>query len=770
MRVLKCFFILFVFLLNTTPALQTVAQETHQLVGLVLSGGGAKGIAHIGAIKALEENDIPIDCITGTSMGAIVGALYAAGYSPEEMMELITSSYFNYMATGAIDPEYTYYFGSERPSPQQFSIQVGGGVTPEQSKVFNPQSLISPEPMEFGFMEIFGSATAQCHGDFDRLFVPLRTVSSDMTLRHKHVFSHGSVADAVRASMSFPLVFQAMEIDGNIFYDGGIYDNFPVDVMRSEFKPAVMIGLDVSSPSQNPPNSYMDQLDLLVMTPQTYNLPESDGIKVRIHLSEFGLLDWGAARTIYRHGYERAMEMMDSIKARVHSRMPYGELRQRREAYKASSPSIAFKDIEVHGGTPRQNKYIRYLFSPAKGQDTIGIDRARRAFYRVLASDKLDMLRPHAVPTDTMGLFRLRLDIAAKKNITLGGGAYITSSNNSYLYLHAGYSSLKFSSLNADVEAWIGQSYMAGAVSGSLYLPSALPSALKFIAVASRQRFHENEKWFFKDNEPSFVIDHEYFGKLSWTFAAGRKGAGEIGIGGGRIYNSFFRSDDPVSYLAGRDNIGLNLAQLFAGYSSSTIDHHNYPTAGYDRRGYIAGLIGKSHFYNAVASTRRSDNERWVETHWVERDYFDICRHFSLGIEGELVASTRKLMQSYYASVTTAPAYTPTPASHNIFDASLHAPAFVAASLVPVYKFNSSLSARLTMSGFVPMRAIVETDDGRARYGRWFGSAQFFGEFSAAYKLPFATLSAYCNYSGGRHHFNAGISLGLFILAPRFIQ
>ena len=82
MRVLKCFILLFVFLLNTAPALRIAAQESHQSVGLVLSGGGAKGIAHIGAIKALEDNNIPIDYITGTSMGAIVGALYAIGYYP----------------------------------------------------------------------------------------------------------------------------------------------------------------------------------------------------------------------------------------------------------------------------------------------------------------------------------------------------------------------------------------------------------------------------------------------------------------------------------------------------------------------------------------------------------------------------------------------------------------------------------------------------------------------------------------------------------------
>ena len=80
------------------------AADARQSVGLVLSGGGAKGIAHIGVIQALEENDIPIDYVTGTSMGAIVGSLYAMGFTPADMMELITSREFGYWSTGTIDP------------------------------------------------------------------------------------------------------------------------------------------------------------------------------------------------------------------------------------------------------------------------------------------------------------------------------------------------------------------------------------------------------------------------------------------------------------------------------------------------------------------------------------------------------------------------------------------------------------------------------------------------------------------------------------------
>lgn len=96
-----------------------------QKVGLVLSGGGAKGAAHIGVIKALEENNIPIDYITGTSIGAIIGSLYAMGYSPEEMLELMLSKEFSYWQTGTVEEQYTYYSRSlTRPRNSRISPSI----------------------------------------------------------------------------------------------------------------------------------------------------------------------------------------------------------------------------------------------------------------------------------------------------------------------------------------------------------------------------------------------------------------------------------------------------------------------------------------------------------------------------------------------------------------------------------------------------------------------------------------------------------------------
>lgn len=767
MRASRCLFLS--ILLSVLPAL--LKAQAHQSVGLVLSGGGAKGIAHIGLIQALEDNDIPIDYITGTSMGAIVGGLYACGYTPAEMMELINSDYFGYLSAGKADPAFTYYFSKGSPSPQMFAMSVGGRDSTARSKIFNPQSLISPMPMSFGFMQIFSAYGAQCGGNFDRLFVPFRCVASDVAQKRKKVMGAGDLGESIRASMSFPLIFQATEIDGQVLYDGGIYDNFPVGVMQTEFAPSVIIGSDVSAPSDGPANSYFQQLDLLVSRAQSYEVPPEAGIKVRIDVSNFGLLDWDRADAIYRAGYRRGIEMMDSIKTRIPTRADSTARRLRRAVFKSGTPALRFDSVNVEGATKRQNEYIKYLFHPAKGTDTIGIDRARLAFYRALSSGKMSYLRPRAhVNNDSAGLFTLDLKALVKSNFSVGAGAYITSSNNSYLYLRGGYSSLSFSSVSTDIEAWIGQSYMAGALTGRLDIASALPSALVLNAVASRRKYYEDEELFFRDNEPAFVTAHEYFAKLAWAMAAGRRGCVDIGLGGGKLRNTFYSPGHEGGYREGRHHVDFALGQAYAAYRSSTLDNINYPLSGSSLNASFAAVLGKATCGQAGADGRGTDKHMaWLQldAHW--RNYISLGRHWVLGTEARALLSNRPLPGSYEASVSSAPAYSPTPASTNTFNPAFRANSFLAATVVPVYKFNSSLSARFSASVFAPLRGIREGDGGTARFGRCFDSTEFFGELNLVYALPFGNIAGYCNYSSSPGKFHGGISFGIYLPAPSFL-
>ena len=189
-----------------------------QKVGLVLSGGGAKGLTHIGIIRALEENGIPIDYIAGTSMGAIVGSLYAMGYSPDEMEALLKSDDFKRWYSGQVEPEYGYYFKQNRPTPEFFNIRFSFKDSLHIKPQILPTSMVNPIQMNLVFVELFARATAACNGDFNHLFVPFRCIASDVYNKRPLIMRKGDLGDAVRASMSFPFVFKPIEIDLSLIH------------------------------------------------------------------------------------------------------------------------------------------------------------------------------------------------------------------------------------------------------------------------------------------------------------------------------------------------------------------------------------------------------------------------------------------------------------------------------------------------------------------------------------------------------------------------
>ncbi len=762
------------FFAVSTAGSVTDSVPAHQSVGLVLSGGGAKGIAHIGVIQALEDNDIPIDYVTGTSMGAIVGGLYAAGYTPAEMMDMIQSRGFQYWSSGRIDPNYTYRFEKNEKTPAFVTLNLGKNDSSKVSSVL-PTSLINPLPMNFAFMELFSAYTAQCGGDFNRLFVPFRSVCSDVYNKRKIVCRGGSLGDAIRASMSFPLVFRPIELDGVLVYDGGIYDNFPFDVMREDFAPSIFIGVDVSGPNSKPKaNDLYDQLEDMIMQKSQYEFPADEGIRIHIDLHEFGLLDWDKAREIYNIGYRRGMAMIDSIKSRVTTRTPR-ELRElRRGVFKSATPYVRFDSVSVSGGSPSQNRYIDYLFTHSSRRDTFGISAARDAYYRAITPGQLENLMPRAVYNDSTGLFALGLKADVKDKYNIGVGGYLTSATTSMLFLSAGYNTISYNSLSGNLKGWAGQSYLAATADAKVHFMTRRPSYLKIMADVSRQKFHESEKLFFEKDNPTFVTRSEVFGRLAYCMETGRHSVAEAGVGYGhltdRFYQSALLSTDPD--LA-RDRLVSNLGQVYLSWERSTLDDAFFPTSGSEYRVAVGGYHGTVRNDRAVDGAGDSDTHpSWLRTKVKTRNYFNLCRHFSLGVELEAVASTRKLLSTYDASIVSADAFHPTASSYNAFNIGFRANSYGALGVVPVWKMNSTLQLRGSGYLFIPYRKILPDKDGFAPcYGRRFRDPQFLGELAAVATFPFASLSVYGNYmTYPARNWNCGISFGLFILAPKFIR
>ncbi|MDP4278753.1 MAG: patatin-like phospholipase family protein, partial [Bacteroidota bacterium] len=323
-----------------------------QRVGLVLSGGGAKGIAHIGVIQALEENGIPIDYVAGTSIGAIIGGFYAMGLSPADMLTLIKSPEFYKWMNGTVEKQYIDYIREPSPTPEIISTDISLKDTALKPGKILPTSLLNPIQMNFAFLQLFAQYTAACKGDFSKLFVPFRSVASNVDSFKPYIFRKGDLGDAVRASMSFPFVFKAIKVDGKLLYDGGIYNNYPVNIVKSDFNPDVIFGSIVCNHG-NKPDDYdmIGQLTNMIMRPSDYNVPEENGYQIQFNLQGVTLLDFQKADSIYKVGYETTIANIDSFKRLVKRRVDPLEVNMRRYLFRSKLPVLRFRKIEIHGVT-----------------------------------------------------------------------------------------------------------------------------------------------------------------------------------------------------------------------------------------------------------------------------------------------------------------------------------------------------------------------------------------------------------------------------------
>lgn len=752
-------------------SLTVLSLSARETVGLTLSGGGAKGIAHIGVIQALEDNGIPVDFVTGTSMGSIVGGFYACGYSPKETIELIKSKGFGYWSSGKVDPALTPLYDQPEKTPAFLTVNLGNTDSTLTTGLL-PTSLINPLPMSFAFMELFAPYTAQCGGDFDRLFVPFRCVTSDVYAHKKIVCRSGELGDAIRASMSFPLVFRPIEMDSVPVYDGGIYDNFPFDVMEKDFRPDFLIGVDVTTPSTKPPsqNNMIDVIEDMVIQPNDAVFPAEKGIRIHIKLSQFSLLDWEKAQEIYNIGYRHGLQYVDSIKKRTTARVAPEEVARRRAAFKAKTPAIEFDSVSVTGATAYQNRFLEYVFRGDRhaAPDTFGMHRAKESFYRAIASGRISNLVPHAHYNPTTGLSLLDVKATVKHRFNVGLGGYLTSGTNSFLFLDGGYNSMSFHAVSASVKAWAGQSYLALQGDASVYLKTARPSSLGVKVVVSREKFSESEKLFFQENNPTFVTASETYGDLRYEMPASRRSVFSISLGYGHLTDRYRSLSDGAE---GADRLLTDVGRLRAEFHHLTLDNSNAPTEGAEYRAVLMGVYGHYRLKPAGIADPPRNRQYYWQAELVARNYFNLSRHFSLGTEVDILASSRRLNDSYYASIVSAPAFRPIASSYNAFNPAFSANAWGSLGVVPIWKMTSTLHVRGNFYGFLPYRKILADEDGKPRYARRFSHPQFLGQISADWTLPFATLSLYGNYSSyPARNWNCGISFGLFLLAPKFLR
>ena len=745
-----------------------------QKVGLVLSGGGAKGLTHIGIIRALEENNIPIDYITGTSMGAIVGSLYAMGYSPDDMEALLKSEDFKRWYSGEVEEEYMYYFKKNLPTPEFLNIRLSFRDSLKIKPQFLPSSVVDPVQMNLVFIDLYARATAACGGDFDKLFIPFRCVASDVYNKKQLVMKRGDLGDAVRASMSFPFMFKPIEIDSVLAYDGGIYNNFPTDVMRDDFHPDIIIGSVVATnPTKPKENDLMSQIENMVMQKTDYSIPDSEGIVMTFKYDDVNLMDFQRINELHDIGYNRTMSMMDSIKSRIHRRVNLDNIRLRRLVYKSNYPELRFKNILIEGANAQQQAYIKKEFHASDDKEFTYED-VKRGYFRLLSGNMISEIIPHAVFNPEDDTYDLHLKVKLEDNISVRIGGNVSTTSSNQIYLGLSYQNLNYNAKEFTFDGQLGKIYNNVQLMGKIDFATSIPTSYRLIASISTFDYFKKEKLFSRNDKPAFNQKDERFVKLKVGLPFLSNKRAEFGVGAAKIQDRYFQKN-VIDF--DKDKYDKSTYSLFGGsisFNGSTLNSRQFPTQGAHEELVAQRFTGKECFYPGESSDNKKASEErhsWLQLSYMKEKYHRMAEHWTLGWYLKALYSSRNFSENYTATMMQAGEFAPTAHGQLMYNEAFRANQFVGVGVRPIYRFNQMFHVRGEFYGFMPIFPIERNSINKAYYGKAFSRFEYLGEVSVVCQLPFGAISAYVNhYSSPKREWNVGLTLGWQLFNYRFFE
>jgi NTE family protein len=326
-------FIISLFLLIITIT-QVNAQETSEgkrpKIGVAFSGGGARGLAHIGVIKAFEELRVPIDYIAGTSMGSIIGGLYASGLSTEELQRAVVYEIDWNLALNLSDNRDILSFREKQVQQRFFQLEMG---IDNKKGVTAPAGFVGEQEL---FMVLKRLSRNIFVDDFAKLPIPFKAVATDLNTAKSYLLEKGELATALRASMAVPFAFAPVEIDGRVLADGGIVNNIPVDIVRN-MGADIVIAVDITTPLQTIDinSSFLtvteQSLNVSLIQNALHALAQAD-IVIKPGIDEFTSSDFNRSAELIAKGYEIVMSKKALFQQLALSEAAYADYRATMQA------------------------------------------------------------------------------------------------------------------------------------------------------------------------------------------------------------------------------------------------------------------------------------------------------------------------------------------------------------------------------------------------------------------------------------------------------
>ena len=455
----------------TAYAQDSTAAPGRPKIGVVLSGGGAKGAAHIGVLKYLEEAGIPIDYVAGTSMGSIVGGMYALGYSPQEILDIISNVDWNELISNQLDRRQMSYHRKGVKGTQLFTVPFNmKGKNESLQNISFKNSL--PKGMVSGdnIMNLFNSLSVGYSDamSFNDLPVPFLCIATNMLTGEAEVVDKGEFTKALRASMAIPILFDPIKMNDALYADGGLTINFPVEQCRA-MGADIIIGVSMSPGLEQDPEklssvlSQVKQLKNIITDKDFDEYPGQCDIFISPDLKGVGMLSFDAESVaiITNSGYEAAVAKADEFKALkqrldVAAAEPVEAKPAPKKAINLLDNKVKISKIEIQGVDHEIERWMRRVSTVQVGDMVCKADIDKTvAKYSGTGNFESIRFTLHN-DSETPDGYILRFKFVQKPANNFGIGLRFDSQDMLSMLLHLGVNSNRMSGFKAGVDAKLG--------------------------------------------------------------------------------------------------------------------------------------------------------------------------------------------------------------------------------------------------------------------------------------------------------------------------
>ena len=374
----KLFILLFIFFFHWSSS-QESERKTPR-VGLVLSGGGAKGLAHIGVLKTLDSLGVRVDYVAGTSMGAVIGGLYASGYTGKQLDSIITATKFDLLISDEVPRKSKTFY--ERKNAEKYALSLP----------FNNFKIHLPSSISRGqnVFNLLSKLTLDVNGidDFSKLPIPFYCIATDMQTGQEVVLDHGNLAQAIAASSALPTLYQPQILDNKVLMDGGIVNNYPIVGLESK-NLDIIIGVDVQDnllevKELESVSNIMIQINNFKAAKEMKDKSKLTDIYIKPEVSDYSIVSFKDSAIIMDKGQEATAPYLEELKA-----IAKAQNFTKMEATIPNFEEIRINDISISGLNKYTASYVRGKLRFRTGE-TISFDDFSKGVNNLVATNNFD--------------------------------------------------------------------------------------------------------------------------------------------------------------------------------------------------------------------------------------------------------------------------------------------------------------------------------------------------------------------------------------------